>query len=339
MALSKIEFDFSYYIDRTAIYLGESSSGKSFIIMDALYQLKPYINQGIVFSPTNEQNKLYDGVFPRPAIFRVPTEELLETIFKRQEARAAVYRKANDPESLKKLFLRIKDPKYSTVIKSLARSKARLLSEVKSDDPNKDDKIKAINDKCISFMTLFYRKGISNHLTKLSKIRDLDEDERFVIEHINFNPRIVLIFDDCTPEVKKLAKTNVMQKLFYQGRHLFITALIAIHTDKALPPEAKKNAFNIIFTAPAAAAAFFRLSSNDFTKQEQIRANAACAEAMSEQYQKLVWIRERKQFYKYKAPKHDKFRFGDDDFWEYCEKVENDPTALDETNEFLENVM
>lgn len=339
MALSKIEFEAVHLLDVVSLMLGESKTGKSWIINDALFKLKPFIGQGIVFSPTNDQNKLYDGVFPRPSIFRAPTEELLETIFKRQDARAAVYRKANNPDSLKKLFLRIKDPKYAAVIKSLSKNKIRLLGEVKQDDPQRTDKIKAINDKCISFMIAFYRAGISKHLIKLSKMKNLDEDEQFTIKHINFNPRIVLVFDDCTPEVKKLAKTDIMQKLFYQGRHSFITALIAIHTDKALPPEAKKNAFNLIFTAREALYAYLRLKSNDVTKQEEIRAQAACAEAMSEPHQKLIWIREDKKFYKYKAPKHDKFRFGDDEFWEYCDKIENDPNALDETNEFLENVM
>lgn len=339
MALSKIEFDFKYYLDKTALFLGESGTGKSFIIMDALHHVKPYIGQGIVFSPTNDQNKTYDGVFPRASVYKEPTEEILKTIFKRQEARAAVYRKANKLESLQKLFMRIKNEKYSQVIKSLSKRKTTLLSEVKPDDPKRNEKIKSINDKIESFMLAFFRKAISTHIDKLSKIKNLTPDERFTIDNINFNPRFIIIFDDCTPAIKKIAKTPVMQDLFFLGRHLFITALLAIHTDKALPPEAKKNAFNIVFTAKEAASAYFRLASNDYTKQEQIRANAACAEAMAEEHQKLVWIREKKTFYKYKAPKHDKFKFGTEDFWDYCSKVESDPDAFDEKNEFLADVI
>lgn len=339
MALSKIEFDYTYYLDRTALFLGESGTGKSFIINDALFRVKPYINQGIVFSPTNDQNKIYDGIFPRPCIHKRPTEELLIAISQRQLARAKVYKKANKEEILQKLFLRIKDPKFVQVMKSLAKRKSDLISQIKSDDVKRGDKIESINKKCKSFVTAFYRAGIIKHLDKLKKIKGLSEDEQFTLEYINFNPRIILVFDDCTTDIKKLAKTQVMQEIFYQGRHMFITALFAIHSDKALLPEEKKNAFNIIFTAKEAASAYFRLASNDFNKQEQMRANAACAEAMSEEFQKLVWIREKKAFYKYKAPKHEPFRFGNDELWKYCAKIESDPDAIDETNEFMVDML
>jgi hypothetical protein len=128
-----------------------------------------------------------------------------------------------------------------------------------------------------------------------------------------------------------------MQKMFYQGRHAKMTIIMALHTDKALSPELKKNAFVTIFNAEKSALAYFNRASNDFTKEEKIRNMEHCKIAFTPmlKYQKLIYVRPEDKFYKFTAAPHGSFKFGSSMFWKYCDEIQAKGTDISQSNKFM----
>lgn len=337
MLLPELDFNYKYFIDGSTLLFGESKTGKSFIMVDILSQLQPHVDQIIVVSPTDRQNHTYDrGVVPIPCIHYQITSKLLDDIWERQNALAAVYTKANKPEILKSLFDRIKDSTKAAGIIAAVQQKLRDYRYELESEPDSKAKITTMEDECKKLISVIWRDTINNNRSVLQKL-SLNKNEQFALKYLNLNPRLVLIFDDCTDMLAKFRRHPVMQKLFYQGRWAYITTLIACHTDKALDPELKKNAFISIFTEETCARSYFDRKSNDLDREAKQRAALACKSAFSPlaPYQKLIWVREEKKFYRYTASSHSNFRFGSQYVWEYCDKIKSDSGAINADNKFI----
>jgi hypothetical protein len=95
---------------------------------------------------------------------------------------------------------------------------------------------------------------------------DLSEDERCCLQHLHFNPRLLLIFDDCAAQLKPFFNKDVFRLLFYQNRHSFITVVLCCQDDTDLPANLRKNAFLSFFTEPVICTANFGRQANQFSK-------------------------------------------------------------------------
>jgi len=343
--LPELPFDYDRFLDRTTILYGESMTGKSTVIIDILKLLSPHVDQIIVISPTDRQNHTYDkGVVPLPMIHYGITGQLLDKIWERQSALASVYTKANKPEIFKQLFDRIRGNNHSRdTIEEAADIRDERIRDVKRGEENKilaRSKIDDIDKSFQKFLSLVYKTDILEYRDELSRM-NLSEDEKFSLNYVDFNPRIVIIFDDCTDQLKKFRSHPVMQKLFFQGRWNFVTTLIAAHTDKALDPEVKKNSFTNIFTGPKAAQSYFARPSNDFDKNEKVRAVDAMRQAFTptHRHQKLILSRAEDTFYRYTATLHGQFRFGSREFWRFCDEIKSDGNQMAPGNKFIQDFM
>ena len=342
-ALQSIVFGPEHYLDRTALLLGESGTGKSVIINDIIMKLLGLIDEAHVFSPSNKENKSYVGVIPDVFVHKEPTEETMNKIWERQIARVSVYNdKIMQQDILKNLFVKIStiDRKYAPVIGKVLAKKKQLISNLKKTS-DYEEKLRQINTKCGEFLSRVYVQAIKTHRDWLLK-QKLTPDEQFSAYHINFNPKTLLIFDDCTDSTERIRNTSVMKELFFQGRHKQITAIFAIHTDKCLPPESKKNTFNIVFTDTPAASSYFDRKSSGLGKEGILRAMAALNEAFAnpKNNQKLVWNRPDKKFYKYIAPFPPIIkRFGSSEYWSYAESIQKEPGELDTNNKYIAQML
>ena len=54
---------------------------------------------------------------------------------------------------------------------------------------------------------------------ELLKQKHLTEDEKYSLMYLNFNPRLLLIFDDCSAQLKPFFNKEIFRMLFYQNRH------------------------------------------------------------------------------------------------------------------------
>lgn len=340
-SLAELDFGHKYFLDQSTLLFGESKTGKSFIIVDILYQLQPFIDQVLVISPTDRQNHTYDsGLVPQPLIHYTFTPELLKDIWERQEAFAKVYTQANDPVTLRRLFDMCSDnSRARSIIETINRKLVSYREEIEDgddDDATARTKIAEMDTECKKLITLIFKQCINEHRGKLQKMT-LSKAEQHTLKYLNINPRMVLIFDDCTDLLTRHKNNQTLQKIFYQGRHVFITIMIALHTDKALPPELKKNAFTTIFTEQTCARSYFERPSNDLDKEARQRARDASRAAFEGggKYQKLAWIRDEKKFYRFTATSRPKFRFGSHHLWDFCQKIQSESGGSLSNNKFI----
>ncbi len=341
--LPEIDLDWRKVVDKTTCIFGESGTGKSMVIKDLLSISNGHIDQVIVVSPTDKQNHTYDsGIVPLPMIHYTVSVDLLEQIWQRQEAFSDIYSRANDPVIIRKLFNMINDTKAAELLGLMEKRKRDSMAAIC--ETHDEDTAAIKNNKLeLDFSDLVakvYKTHILANRDKLMRNK-LTEQEKFTIKFINFNPKLLLIFDDCTDVIKKMSTTPVIQKIFYQGRHNNITCIIALHTDKALEPELKKNSFITVFTAEISATSYFERKSNDLDSDAKRRAKQCLRLAFTPvlKHQKLVWVRDERKFYRYTAKKHDMFRFGTQAFWDYCNKIKSDSSQVNTSNKFLMDLM
>jgi len=338
---AELDITYKHFLDRSTLLFGESKTGKSFIMVDILYQLQPYVDQIIVFSPTDRQNNTYDnGMVPLPCIHYTITPEILSDVWQRQEALANTYTEANNPVILKSLFDKIQSNHHQVGIINTVNGKLRTYKdELKSATRDRSGlkvKIVEMENECKKLISMIWKQSINENRGRLRKL-NLTAAEHKALKYLNLNPRLVMIFDDCTEIIKKIQRNPVVQKLFYQGRHVFITTIIACHTDKALDPELKKNAFVTIFTEETCARSYIDRPSNDMNKDAKRRAHTACKGTFTPlaEFQKLAWVRDEKTYYRLTATKHDDFRFGCKQIWDYCDRIKSDGMSLSATNKFI----
>lgn len=333
MQVSEFTIKSSYFLDKTTVIYGESNTGKSCIIKDILYAISDHANLAIVMSPTDMQNSTYGcGLIPKPCIHYNISPELLSNIWDRQVALSIAHKKANREEVLTSLFDKIDniEPIKANMTKIISK-----IDEVESsitDDDHARERISILkSDAADKISSIRKQYLIDNRATLLNRATT---DEAFTLKYIGLNPRIVLIFDDCTDLLKLLKKDTTIQKLFYQGRHNYVTTIIACHTDVALPPDLKKNTFVSIFTEETCAKGFFERSSSNIDKEGKQRAYLACKQAFTQKHQKLIWVRDEKKFYKYTAALHPGFKFGGAAVWDFCDRCETTSYATEASNKF-----
>lgn len=337
MSLKEWEPSYKIYLDRTIVMYGESGTGKSILIKDIMHTLADHIDQILVISPTDRQNHTYDrGIVPLPWIHYTLTAELLDNIWNRQTALSIVYSRSNNPEVLKYLFYKI--PNLSNIhafIKAIYDKLKESIEELEDNYEDPDTKAKEMKDECDKLVIGIYKKYITENASLLESMR-LTPEESYALKYHNLNPRLLLIFDDCTELLTTFAKHPVLKMLFTQGRWAHITAIVACHNDKAFTPDQKKGTFVTIFTHPRTASAYIERDSTNFDKTEKKRARDACTAAFTQKYknQKLVYVRDVDSYFKYTARLHDTFRFGSQHIWDYSKEIEA-PGGGESNNKFL----
>lgn len=315
---------------------GESGTGKSFVIMNLLSVLQRYIPQIMVIAPTNDQNHVYDknGEVPSVFIHNKVDSDALKRMWARQEVMRIAYDRVNKPAVVRRLALMTGDAMYM----------------------NYYEKVRAVVDDCIKrgdtsgkapdgsnlssevIMATFMRisKAIIGKYSEVLLQSAITDEERLTIKRRAFNPRMLLIFDDCTDQLKR-ERSDIVEKLFYQGRHNLITTIIACHGDKTFPPELKKQTFLTIFTAPEAAVAYFERASTCLDKGEKLRARQAVGNSFTDDrpHQKLVIDRPTRAYFKYTANKSS-VAFCSQEIRDYSEKIKRSEDEALRNNAFAD---
>lgn len=344
-SLAELDFTYRRFLDKLTMLYGESGSGKSYAIVDILYQLKPHIDQIVIFSPTDRQNHTYDkGIAPLPFIHYTITPKLLSNLWERQEALVNVYTRASNENILSALYK--KCPNRKTADRTIERVNDKLCEYAREIARNANDfeaaktKCEPMIAECKKLIIMIWRQTIGANRDRLGRMK-LTKEERYSLDYLDLNPRLVVVFDDCTDLLKKYKTHEVIQKLFYQGRHSMVTTLIACHTDKAIDAELRKNAFTSIFTSQKTAHAFFTRPSNDFDKAEQRAADELCKIAFSPLagHQKLAFVRAENKYYRFTSKSHPGFRFGSPAIWDYCDKIKAESGTISADNRFIGGFM
>lgn len=351
MSLDELQINYKDFMDKTTALYGASGSGKSAIIVDILYHLRLHIGQIIVFCPTDPVNHTYsgsdsgdDGIVAKPLIHYKLTEDLIIKIWKRQEMLAAVYSRANQQTVLESLFAKLQLGNVNKILDRADAQKAEHISKIEDqylDKGIQKKKIAELEEKHVEFRTLLYKRYIMANISTLSRM-NLSTDEAFSLKYIGFNPRMVVIFDDCSADfanIKSKDARNIFEKMFFQNRWVYLTVILAVHDDKLIDAELRKNAYISIFTTRQSAYSYVERKTNCFGR-DTIKAIAKISEEVfiQGQHQKLAYIRQQDKFYRVTATyrKDTPFTFGADSIRHYCDAIKSSGLSMDRNNEFYD---
>jgi energy-coupling factor transporter ATP-binding protein EcfA2 len=349
------------YLDRSIVIYGPSGSGKTIITKHIMQTLNGYIEQLFIVSPSEPTNRAYEGFVDPPFIhYRLyladpanPKKDdgakgalrFLEEIWKRQEMMSAVYSRANNAKVLSELFGRLPVERRREgvrIIDGLNRKRERVKERVEkqfaSTPGRRVEKVKEINEKFRKMLVLIYKKYIAPYYAELWEREDLSEDERYSLQYLNFNPRLLLIFDDCAAQLKPCFSKEIFRLLFYQNRHSHITFILCCQDDTDLPTNLRKNAFVSVFTEQIVCASNFERPSNKFPKPTKTYVAENVADIFRG-HRKLAYIREddrRQHFYHLQVPYPRPFRFGSGAFHELCVAIQSVGVSMDKENPYYD---
>ncbi len=363
--LPGIDITASMLINKTLNLYGRTGAGKTVIIKHCLEVLRGKCKECIVICPTQISDRPYEGVVRESMIHYALTSDparvvktsktqakskktktlpLIEQIWARQSMKASIYHVVNDLDSLRLLYERFPDDSVEQLIDKIENIFAKLTLAVDQKttiDSGKKHKMKEkIKADETAILVKIYRRSIKDHIQRndYESIRDyLTEKESYTLEHFNFNPNLLLIMDDCASELKEYQRHEVLRKLYYQGRHLFITLIVAAQDDTDLPANLRKNTYISIFLEEITARANFNRSSNNFSKAFQRRVEEFIPLVFTgkkDDHKKLVYINAEKKLYHTTVLEYVPRYFGPPVLQKLCKKVEQTDTSLDKQNPY-----
>jgi predicted DNA binding protein len=335
-------------LGKSTILYGPTKTGKTVITLDFMYLMRHIFPFVFVFSPTGNETKDYEGIIPKALIYNDFGLKHIKAIYDRQKAASSIYREANELKVLNTLFMRIASAPAKMFLKRILTLKSKAIAEAESkcqtlgDKKKKRDEIEEIfSEKLIKF----YKQVINPNAKRLESM-NLTPEEKNALKYRNFNPRVLIIFDDAMTEIMKLIREGhkkedeVIKNFFFRGRHAFITHVYTFQDDKNLDSDIRKNAFISVFTNKTVALSFFQRSANNFSAQERKRAEAIIESVFSTEndakFYKLIYSRMDKVKFQYIiGEEHEKFDMCSSVVRNYCNKIETKGSNIDSNNPFF----
>lgn len=328
-----------YFKNRSIILYGPSNSGKSVIITHIMKSIKDSIPNVIVISPTNNVNNTYTGLVPQQLIHDEVDPELINNIYKKQEAGVEIYNNSNDINKLYSIFSSCSTSderfKYNNFIKAYNE----MIEKISNDDGLhkivKSKKLSQLKSEHNKNMIKFFKISIKQNEENLLSNPNVSEDVKKIVRYLYYNPALLLVMDDVGGDAAKWGKYPGIRKLFFQGRHYHITFIIALQDEVMLNKDLRTNSFINIFTKESVANAYFERKTNGYPANE-IKLYKLMSKTIFdksdqetdrygnivENFKKLCYIREGYDFkiFYISADIQDKFKFGSATLWRICER-------------------
>ena len=336
------------YIDKTIIIYGKRGSGKSTVIDDIMYTCKHVIPSIYVISRTAIANNQYKDKIPNNCVKGEVSKEWLANFVKSQSERAAIYKRANDIKLLETVFLKIND-KRAVLVEQMIKSKTEnIIKDIKKSDMNhakKKESILEIEKLNGQKIYRWYKDVIRANIIKLEEMKKVGQLTRYeicVVDFLDFNPRVMLILEDCAPILKEFCKDKSVKDIFYNGRWFYITMIITSQADKEIDSNIRENVDVNIFTKNTAATANFDRSANHYSKTIK-KYSEKCIDRVfqteisgGENHKKLIYLSKTDEFFysiaDYPLPA---FKMGCPALWRADDKIsvkrgDSEPNIIDE---------
>jgi hypothetical protein len=307
----------------------------------------------VVFAPTNQEKHDFDGIVPVPLIYEEFTLKNIKDLYEQQRAAASVYNNANNLKVLHGLFKKVATKKSTTYLQSLLDMKKRALTDIEKnykDVAERKAKKEEVTDLTKGRLIEFYKSMIKPHKEKFVGNKNLTEKEALAIKYLDFNPHILVIFDDAMKEIQALIREgrksgdDVIGNFFFKGRHAKITHFYAFQDDNGINGDIKKNAFNSFFTQKQTALHYFNAGANSFTPYEKKKSGDIIEQVFNKEndkrFCKFVYVRNGKMPFQYViADVREDFKMCSSAIRKYCKKVMKDESEIDVSNPHMNAFM
>lgn len=336
------------FLHKSTILYGSSGSGKTVLIKHILHLLKDIIPQIIIINPTNKLNHSYSNIVPKQVIYDEIDETLFKTIYDKQTMARQIYDQVQKIESMRKLFEKCSSTndnnEYRQMINAYNTTKNNIDAKVKhiSQRKSQQTQLREEHEKTIR---LFFKQVIRKNKKNLLGSNDynLTDNEKKIVKYLDYNPNLLLIFDDCAASFKNWGKLTGVNELFFNGRHFYVTTIMSFQYDNTLPPELRSNAFVSIFTTKQSALNFFENKKNGISKQDYKKFSKYIDEIFKyregcNNHQKLCYFKHSANYnIQYiLANIYEDFKFGSKSLWDFCEQVKRDNEEIDIHNPFYD---
>lgn len=361
--IPEFKWNVDAFLKKTTVLYGPSKSGKSQLVKTIMKLLRPYIDQVLVFSPTERLNHSYDGIVDPTLIhykieYKDPNAKResennplnaairhLDLIWERQEMMADIYSKVTNLNTLESLYKRLPSDERRHVRENVDKfntSKEKIATIINHQyayEPIvKKSKLDKLEEKFKDIIVQVHIKAFKDNYEYITKQKNLNENEKYAMDYLSINPNLLLIFDDCAADYGQLFKKDIMKRYFYQNRHGYVTVIITCQADKDIIPPLRKNAFISIYTDSQCAINSFNDSSNKYPKETKKFVEEATEAIFSEDHRKLVYIRDddtKQKYYWVKALYPLKsFKFGSQALHELCNIVRKNNQEVNKNNKF-----
>jgi hypothetical protein len=317
-------------VNTTCVIYGPPKTGKTFFCQHLMFLLKPFIPTVFVVSLTEPSNQKYKGIVaPGGFIMETIDVKRLEEILERQTIAAGVYTKVNDVERLAKLYLRRPSRTIDANVEKI--NKRRKIHEHKIEhnsqlnDAEKSAQKEKMTEDFTELLVNIFKMHIKKHNCEYSAM-NLTKEDREVLEYFEYNPNILLVFDDCGSNIKALLKKPLFRQMFYQNRHLRITLFFLLQNENDLDSNLRGTVFRNFFTSQKSANKYFENKTNSFDKDTRAREIRASSTIFKyNKYAVMIYDREAaedEEFNWYVAASHGKFQMGSPVIWELGKLVE-----------------
>lgn len=354
--IKKMTFTADFIVNSTIMLFAPPKCGKTVAILDLMYIIKDRIPNILVICPTNDTgHNSYTGLVPDECIHDVMGENGIQNkesiikfvgkIIERQNNVTALYKSTLNLDDLINISKSIDDKDLINEIKIIKNNDINGIKEMKrlldsktiTDEMYEKEKYK-INKITEKDYIKTYKKYISKH-RKLLKTKIIDPEYLNIINYIDINPELLLIFDDCASTIKSCLTIDAIKKLFYQNRHFNTTVIFAFQSLSDCNKNLRDVAKITIFCEP-----------NTFTnnihmkgiKKDQAIYWSECAKKIFEvKYRQLICSQEYAQcpngdeIYYNTFAEHAKFRAASEYVFKLCKSVSNNGRCkIDAESEF-----
>jgi hypothetical protein len=353
----------SLFLNKSIALYGPSNSGKTILIKNIMKTLKHSVGNVIVVSPSEINNHAYRSNVPNvlihDSLYMDKTEKILElmenlrcnfekkdynngalrflaTVKSRQEALTNTYETINDKSVLLSLYGKIPEDK-----KEIFKEGFKKIKMVMKSIENRNRSIDKADDIYYRYMKKCIR---DSKPTLIQSVQDgkivLTENEQYSLKHINFNPNLLLVLDDCAADLKKICKTPLLRSFFYQNRHFKTTLVFSCQDDTDIYPNLRRNVFINIFTTAKTARSFFTRVSHGCNMSKN-KINGIVSKVFSVKNRKLFYVRmdsDDYEYYHFTGTIKLDFMMCPKLLRQYCRKVEKNKLKVKPDNMFTKDI-
>lgn len=326
------------FLDRTTAVIGASNSGKTVVVRSILHKLRNKFPCCLVIVPDNTR-AAYEKIVPKCCMTETLAKGQLEGLWRRQKEATQCYSIANDKDTLRELFARLRSTSTKRHIAQLKSDLESICARIESDHSlemgDKLAKMAILKKNVAARILSLYKEAIERNKKELAACTGLSDRERIALHYLRSNPRLLIVIDDSTEEFKRWMKMfksgedNVFNNIFYKGRHQFITLVFALQDDLALTTELRRNTHVSIYTTSTALITAVGRTNGGYSRDERKIASSIASRVFTDEgsrvklHQKVCYLRDAPTPFHYLVAPcvTDSFRIGCKQLWAFSESV------------------
>jgi len=344
----RIEMDAAMLLHRSIAVYGPSGTGKTVIVKHILEQLREAVPCAIVVCPSEPTNRNYEGIISSQLIHfamewpdpKRPTqrlggkkgaEEWLKHVWARQSALASSYALGRDLKRLKRLGRHLKPAAQASCTRELGALAARrreleaaAARTYRHSEARREEAVQKIRGLTEEGERNCLRAHLVADYNQVWRQPALTEGDKACLKNLTLNPNLVIVFDDCGPDLSEIKGNKVLKNMLFRGRHNYVTLVFCLQDDTEFSPALRKNIFINVMASDQTASSVLGRTATTATQRRAVGEYVDTVFSGDEIHRKLIYLRDdpsQQHYYHFTASEYARRPFGSVAVRELCDKV------------------